>query len=82
MASELVQRLIAANEGSQQAVMGSDIFYKAAERIDVLEKALGLYLDAQESLENEIFRDEPTNLECVKTVCAVAKIRANRLLNA
>lgn len=40
MASELVRRLIAANEGSQQAVMGSDIFYKAAERIDFLERPL------------------------------------------
>lgn len=40
MASELVCRLLAANEGSQQAVMGSDIFYKAAERIDFLERTL------------------------------------------
>ena len=38
MASELVTRLIAANEGSQQAVMGSDIFYLAAERIAFLEQ--------------------------------------------
>lgn len=38
MASELVRRLIEANEGSQQAVIGSDIFYKAAERIDFLEQ--------------------------------------------
>lgn len=40
MASKLVRRLIAANEGSQQAVLGSDIFYKAAERIDFLERTL------------------------------------------
>jgi hypothetical protein len=38
MATELVRRLIEANENSQQAVMGSDIFYRAAERIDFLEK--------------------------------------------
>lgn len=40
MASELVERLLAANEGSTQAVLGSDIFYKAAERIDFLERTL------------------------------------------
>lgn len=38
MASELVRRLIEANENSHQAVIGSDIFYKAAERIDFLEQ--------------------------------------------
>ena len=38
MASDLVKRLIAANENSIQAVNGSDIFYKAAERIDFLEE--------------------------------------------
>jgi hypothetical protein len=40
MTSELVRRLIAANETSQQRVLGSDIFYKAAERIDFLERTL------------------------------------------
>jgi hypothetical protein len=50
MASELVQRLIAANEGSQQAVMGSDIFYKAAERIDSLERRLNEISDTWHQL--------------------------------
>lgn len=38
MASELVRRLIEANENSSQAALGSDIFYKAAERIVFLER--------------------------------------------
>lgn len=50
MASELVLRLIAANEGSQQAVMGSDIFYKAAERIDHLENKLDEVKDTWDQL--------------------------------
>lgn len=45
MASELVRRLIAANEGSQQTVLGSDIFYKAAERIDFLERTISEVLE-------------------------------------
>ncbi|MCK5609778.1 hypothetical protein KAR91_48350 [Candidatus Pacearchaeota archaeon] len=38
MASDLVLRLISANENSVQSMLGSDIFYKAAERIDFLEE--------------------------------------------
>ena len=45
MASELVRRLIEANEGSRKAVMGSDIFYKAAERIDFLEQRIEELMD-------------------------------------
>jgi hypothetical protein len=40
--SDLVRRLIEANENSQQSAMGSDIFYLAAERIDHLEKEADL----------------------------------------
>lgn len=53
MASELVKRLIEANEGSQQAVMGSDIFYKAAERIDFLERTLGKIANPIKAMQEE-----------------------------
>ena len=39
MSSNLVNQLIAANEGDEQA-QGGDIFYRAAERIDFLERTL------------------------------------------
>ncbi len=39
MASDLVKRLIAANEGDEQAA-GGDIFYLAAERLAFLESAV------------------------------------------
>ena len=56
MASELVKRLLAANEGSQQALMGSDIFYKAAERIDFLERQLEKIAEPIAGMENEAER--------------------------
>lgn len=40
MASDYVLRLISANENPESVGLGSDIFYKAAERMDVLEQTL------------------------------------------
>lgn len=47
MASELVRRLIAANEGDKSAASG-DVFYLAAERIDHLERTIEKLCDTGE----------------------------------
>jgi hypothetical protein len=60
MASDLVLRLIAANENSTQSMLGSDIFYKAAERIDFLEEEnaqLRIQLEAELKYRNENSND-------------------------
>lgn len=53
MTNELVQRLLAANGGSVQAILGSDIFYQAAERIDFLERSLNKIANPVAAMQTE-----------------------------
>jgi hypothetical protein len=50
---ELVNRLIEANENSSQRVLGSDIFYQAAERISFLERTLAKITNPIPAMEEE-----------------------------
>ena len=54
--------------------------FQMAQHIDNMKEALQMYIDAQKVLEEEIFKNEPINSECVKNTCIAARIYAKRLL--
>jgi len=65
MANELVKRLIEANENG--SLMGSDIFYKAAERIEALEKETCVLTHSQ-SEESKYKKYLDIIISCMKPV--------------
>ncbi len=79
MASELVKRLIAANETNGEMTGGSDIFYISAERIDYLETQNETLLTERnalaQALENFLHIDNVENKQVVNRNRAIIAAR-------